>query len=215
MHHIPPALSIPGQALKPFGDDNAARLARKLEIFMNDRICPWWLGLTIDNPLRRLINDPDTILPPYVKSGMSTADIGCGRGMFSLAMAKIVGDSGCVYSVDLQQEMLSALRRRAEKAGLSGRIRLIHADPDNTGVPGPVDFVLAFWMVHEVKDKRKFFEQIAAVLKPGGRFLIVEPKMHVSSRQFEDTLELAQNAGYAVLDRPSIRISRAAVLQKK
>ncbi len=182
---------------------------------MSDRICPWWLGHTIDNPLRRLINNPDTILPPYVKSGMSTADIGCGRGIFSLAMAKLVGENGRVYSVDLQPEMLDVLRRRAEKAGVIGRIRLVHAAPGNIGITGTVDFVLAFWMVHEVKDKRKFFDQVAAVLKQGGKFLIVEPKMHVSARQLQDTLDLAQSAGYVILDRPRIRISRAALLRRK
>ncbi len=181
---------------------------------MSDRICPWWLGHTIDNPLRRLINNPDTILPPYVESGMSTADIGCGRGIFSLAMAKLVGENGHVYSVDLQPEMLNALRKRAEKAGIIDRIRLVHSDPDDIRLIDPVDFVLAFWMVHEVKDKRKFFDQVAAVLKQGGRFLIVEPKMHVSARQLQDTVDIASNAGYAILDRPSIRISRAALLQR-
>ncbi len=182
---------------------------------MSDRTCPWWLGHTIDNPLRRLINNPDKILPPYVKNGMSTADIGCGRGMFSLALAKLVGENGRVYSVDLQPEMLDALRKRAAKAGVADRIQFIHADPDNIKIADPVDFVLAFWMMHEVKDKKKFFDQVAAVLKREGRFLIVEPKMHVSAGQLQDTLDLAQSMGYAILDRPSIRISRAAVLKKK
>ncbi len=182
---------------------------------MSDRTCPWWLGLTIDNPLRRLINNPDTILPPYVGSGMSVADIGCGRGMFSLAMAKLVGSEGRVYSADLQPEMLAALRKRAEQAGVADRIQLVHAEQDSIRITDPVDFVLAFWMVHEVKDQKRFFGQVAAVLKHGGRFLIIEPKMHVSSEQFRDTLELAQNTGYTILDRPSIRISRAALLQRK
>ncbi len=178
-------------------------------------ICPWWLGHAIDNPLRRLINNPDKILRPYVKSGMSTADIGCGRGMFSLAMAKLVGESGRVYSVDLQPEMLAALGKRAEKAGLVDRIELIHASSDNIGITHFVDFVLAFWMVHEVKDKKRFFGQVAAFLKHKGNFLIVEPKMHVSSRQLRDTLDIAENTGYTILDRPSIRMSRAVVLQRK
>jgi ubiquinone/menaquinone biosynthesis C-methylase UbiE len=182
---------------------------------MSNRTCPWWLGHAIDNPLRRLINNPDKILSPYVRNGMSTADLGCGRGMFSLAMAKIVGAGGRVYSVDLQPEMLNALRKRAEKAGVIDRIRLVPADPDNIRITDPVDFVLAFWMVHEVRDQRKFFDQVAAVLKQGGLFLIAEPKMHVSPPQFRDTLDIAQKAGYAVMDSPSIRISWAVVLQKK
>ena len=182
---------------------------------MNMRTCPWWLGHTIDNPLRRLMHDPVKLLSPYVQNGMTAADIGCGMGMFSLAMAKMAGDSGRVYSVDIQQKMLDALQKRAAKAGVADRIRLIHTDPDSIGVREPVDFVLAFWMVHEVKDRKRFFDQVASVLKSTGAFLIVEPKMHVSRSQYEDELDVAKSAGFGVRETPSIRISWAAVLQKK
>jgi ubiquinone/menaquinone biosynthesis C-methylase UbiE len=182
---------------------------------MINRTCPWWLGHAIDNPLRRLIHDPGRLLSSYVRKGMSTADIGCGMGMFSIAMAKIAGDNGRVYAVDLQQEMLDALRKRAEKAGVADRIRLIRADLDSIGIQEPVDFVLAFWMIHEVRDKRTFFDQVASVLKEGGAFLFVEPKMHVTRSQYEDSLNVARSAGFEVRDAPSIRLSRAVVLQKK
>ena len=52
-------------------------------------------------------------------------DVGCGMGLFSLAMAKLVGDQGQVIAVDLQQKMLDVLRRRAEKAGVADRIQLL------------------------------------------------------------------------------------------
>jgi ubiquinone/menaquinone biosynthesis C-methylase UbiE len=181
---------------------------------MTMRTCPWWLGRTIDNPLRRLMHDPVKLLSPYVQNGMTAADIGCGMGMFSLAMAKMVGNSGRVYSVDIQQKMLDALRKRAAKAGVADRIRLIHTNEDSIGVQEPVDFVLAFWMLHEVKDRKRFFDQIASVLKKTGALLFVEPKMHVTRSQYEDSLNVAHSAGFEVREAPSIRISWAAVLQK-
>ncbi len=136
-------------------------------------------------------------------------------GMFSLAMAKMVGVSGRVYSVDIQPKMLDALRKRAERAGVAARIQLIHANQDNIGIQEPVDFVLAFWMVHEVQDRRRFFDQVASVLKKKtGAFLFVEPKMHVSRSQYENSLNVAKNAGLEIRETPSIRISFAAVLRK-
>jgi len=181
---------------------------------MSMRTCPWWLGHTIDNPLRHLMHDPVKLLSPYIQNGMAAADIGCGMGMFSLAMAKLVGDNGRVYSVDIQQKMLDALRKRATRAGVADRIRLIHTNEESIGVQEPVDFVLAFWMVHEVRDKKRFFDQVASVLKKAGAFLFVEPKMHVSRSQYEDSLKIARGAGFEIRDTPFIRISWAVVLRK-
>ena len=90
-------------------------------------ICPWWGGYFIDNPLRRLLHNPEKIVGPYVQPGMTVMDVGCGMGFFSIAMAKMVGDSGRVIAVDLQQKMLDVLRQRATKAGVADRIRLTSA----------------------------------------------------------------------------------------
>jgi SAM-dependent methyltransferase len=85
---------------------------------MNNRVCPWWLCYSFDNPLRRLVHDPERILNPHVNPGMTAVDIGCGMGCFTLGLAKLVGPGGKVIAVDLQEEMLAALGRRARKAGL-------------------------------------------------------------------------------------------------
>ena len=68
---------------------------------MNDRVCPWWLCYSFDNPLRHLIHDPERLLEPYVKTGMTAVDIGCGMGYFTLGLAKLVGPGGTVIAVDL------------------------------------------------------------------------------------------------------------------
>ena len=82
-------------------------------------VCPWWGGYFIDNPIRRLFHNPEKIVGPYVGPGMTAMDVGCGMGFCSIAMAKIVGDSGQVIAVDLQQEDA----RRAAAAGDGGRCR--------------------------------------------------------------------------------------------
>lgn len=181
----------------------------------DDHVCPWWLAWTFDNPLRRYFQDPEKITGPYVQEGMTVADIGCGMGYFSIAMAKMAGETGTVIAVDLQQKMLDLMRRRAEKAGVVPRIRPLLATEDDIGIKEPVDFVLAFWMVHEVRDIPRFFAQVSAVLKKSGKVLIAEPKMHVSRRAFEATLEHARKAGFQVSDVPTVNISRAVVLSKK
>ncbi len=61
--------------------------------------------------------------------------------------------------------MLAGVRRRAERAGMSDRIQLHLAAPEKIGVSGPVDFALAFWMVHEVRYQEAFLTGIFDVLK--------------------------------------------------
>jgi cyclopropane fatty-acyl-phospholipid synthase-like methyltransferase len=181
----------------------------------DEHVCPWWMAWTFDNPLRKLFQDPGRILGSFVRDGMTVADIGCGMGYFSVAMAKMVGPGGRVFSVDLQEKMLQYLRRRASRAGMTDRITTVLAEPDDIKITGLADFALAFWMVHEVNGIPRFFSQVAAVLKPGGKMLYAEPRMHVTQTRFEEILGYANDAGFAVDDYPKVGMSRSAVLERR
>ncbi len=179
-----------------------------------DHVCPWWLAFTFDNPLRKFLHDPENILAGLVKPGMTVADIGCGMGYFSIALARMVGPKGRVVSVDIQQEMLDRLLKRARKQGAPDVIEAHLIPKDDIGIREPLDFALAFWMAHETGDIGRFLRQVASVLKPGGRMLIAEPRMHVSARTFQKILQHARDAGLTVMDGPPIRMSRSVVLVK-
>ncbi|MCR4411637.1 MAG: class I SAM-dependent methyltransferase [Thermoguttaceae bacterium] len=177
-------------------------------------VCPWWGGYFIDNRFRRLLHNPEAILAPYLRPGMTVLDVGCGMGFFSIAMARLVGPEGTVLAVDLQPQMLEVLARRAKKAGLSDRIQTHRCEADDLGIDAAVDFALAFAMIHEVPDARRLLGQIEARLRPGGRFFIAEPRLHVSGRQFDATVKTAEQLGLAVADQPKVRWCRACVLAK-
>jgi ubiquinone/menaquinone biosynthesis C-methylase UbiE len=178
-----------------------------------DRVCPWWMCFTFDNFLRRRLQNPSKIMTPYIKEGWKVLDVGPGMGYFTISIAQLVGPSGKVTAADLQQQMLNAISKRAIKAGIKDRIILHQAKPEEIGVSGPLDFCLAFWMVHEVPDRKRFLSQLAAALKPGGTMLLAEPKLHVSKNNFLDTLKLAQEAGFKVVERPKIFLSNAVLLK--
>ena len=62
---------------------------------MATHVCPWWaVPFTIDPPFRRFLHDPQKIVGPYIKPGMTVLDVGCGVGYLSVPMARIVGDQG-------------------------------------------------------------------------------------------------------------------------
>jgi len=178
---------------------------------MDEHVCPWWLAYTFDNALRRLIYKPEAILAPYLKPGMAALDLGCGMGFFSIGMATLVEDSGHVIAVDLQQKMLDVLMKRAARAGVAHRIHSHCCTSGSIGTHAPVDFALACYMVHEVPDRKRFLEQVRACLKPEGRFLIMEPKFHVTRQAFAVTLDTAGAAGLSLVDSPRIAVSHAAL----
>jgi len=144
---------------------------------------------------------------------MTVLDIGCGMGFFSIGMARLVGSHGRVIAVDLQQEMLDVLKKRAARTGVGSRIQTHRCAPEDLGVTSPVDFVLAFWMIHEVPNPTGLFRQISTVLDPHGHFLITEPKFHVSSENFEQSLALAEALGWRSAGDAPIRLSRSALLR--
>jgi len=166
---------------------------------MAERVCPPWIGYFLLNPLRKLVEDPDRMLGPFVREGMTVLEPGCAMGFFTLPLARMVGPSGRVIALEIQDKMLSVLGRRAEKAGLIDRIELRRIGADGYGLDdlsGRVDFAAAIHVVHEIPDKAMFFTQVWNALRPGARLLVVEPKGHVSRQQFEETTAIAEKAGF-------------------
>jgi ubiquinone/menaquinone biosynthesis C-methylase UbiE len=78
-----------------------------------------------------------------------------------------------------------------------------------------VDFALASWSVHEVPDINKLFQEVGCILKPGAKFMVIEPKGHVSQRQLDDYAKLAEPAGFKRAGSVKVFYSRSLVLEKK
>jgi ubiquinone/menaquinone biosynthesis C-methylase UbiE len=176
------------------------------------RVCPRWLCFTFDNPLRKIVHDPIAILSPYIQQGDTAIDIGPGMGYFTIPLAELVGSKGSVIAIDIQQKMLRALMARAHKKGLSDRIKTHLAGPDSIGFNEKADFILAFWMMHEVPDQHRFLSEIRNLMKPEGLFLLVEPVIHVSKKNFARTIETAKELGFAIKEYPKIRMSQSVLL---
>jgi ubiquinone/menaquinone biosynthesis C-methylase UbiE len=177
-------------------------------------VCSYKRAWALDIWIRKYIHNPYKIVGDYIKEGQTVLDLGCGPGFFSLPMAEMVGEKGRVISVDIQEEMLQMLRDKSECAGFKSRIAPHKARPDKIGLSDMVDFALAFYMVHEVPDKSSFLREVASHLKPDSKFLIVEPKSHVSKPDFDSTMKVAQSAGLKQVSEPKILFSRAALLIK-
>jgi ubiquinone/menaquinone biosynthesis C-methylase UbiE len=185
---------------------------------MAERVCPWWLGYFLASPVRRWLMDPTVVIQPYVREGMTVLEPGPGMGFFTVELARKVGPKGRVVAVDVQPKMIAGLKRRSAKAGILDRIDARVAPADSMGLvdlAGAVDFTLAFAMVHEMPSATRFFVEAAAASKPGANLLFVEPAGHVKDAKFDEELQAARQAGFALVDRPQVRRSHAALLRKE
>ncbi|OQX02893.1 MAG: hypothetical protein BWK80_56915 [Desulfobacteraceae bacterium IS3] len=185
---------------------------------MAHRLCPVWIGYFLACPIRKMFQNPEKILSPYIRKGMTVLDIGCAMGFFSLPLARMVGAEGKVISSDIQDNMLRSLEKRAEKAGLADRIttRLCHRDSFNLhDFKEQADFALAFAVLHELPDISMFFSEVYEILKSDGRLLIAEPKGHVSEKEFEITVSVGIQKGFKSAGRPRIAYSHAVILEKE
>ncbi len=183
---------------------------------MAQGVCPVWVGYLLASPVRKLLQNPEKILSPYVKQGMKVLDVGSAMGFFSLPFARMVGPNGKVICVDMQDKMIQSLKRRARKAGLSDRIELRICNQNSLGLDEfkeKIDFAFASAVVHEVTDA-SFFSEIYEGIKQGGKFLVIEPKGHVTEKDFEVSILVAGKNGFSVIDNPKIPRSRCVLFGK-
>jgi ubiquinone/menaquinone biosynthesis C-methylase UbiE len=175
-------------------------------------VCPWWFCYAFDNPVRKLFHDPYALLSPYVKQGFSVIDIGPGMGYFTIPLLKLVGKDGKVIAVDIQEKMLAVLRRRAIKAGVDVNLITHLSQPNDFGLKEKADFILVFWMLHEVTDQIKFLKELKKLMKHTASALIVEPRLHVTKKAFDRTIQTARQSGFKIQANPAISLSRAILL---
>jgi ubiquinone/menaquinone biosynthesis C-methylase UbiE len=178
------------------------------------RVCPVERAGSLDNRIRRWLQNPQKILKPYIEEGMTVLDVGCGPGFCSIDMAQMVGKSGRVIAADLQEGMLQKVRDKIKGTELEERITVHKCEETKIGVSEYVDFVLLFYMVHEIPKKEEFFNEIRKILRPNGQVLIVEPPFHVSKTAFEETVRKAKEVGFTDMEGPNVLLSKTVLLKK-
>ena len=143
------------------------------------RIFAWHL----DNPLARY---PETLLlgdcRPAIQEEFSrlirgnevVLDIGAGTGRFSLAIAKQLS-TGKVICLDLSEEMLQLLKRKADKEGFKDRIQILKGEASASGLENEsVDLVMCHSVFHELSSPEAILAEMLRVLKTRGWAIVTD-----------------------------------------
>jgi ubiquinone/menaquinone biosynthesis C-methylase UbiE len=184
-----------------------------MSLELNKRVCPASLAGSLDNSARRIFQNPRKILKPFISEGMTVLDLGCGPGYFSLEIAALVKDSGKVIAADLQDGMIEKVIRKIKGTDLEKRFTFHKCQQDRIGVNEKVDFILVFYMFHEVPHQENFLRELKSILKPGGKIFISEPKLHVTGKAFDEMIYKIKATGFEIIDRPKVFFSRTVLLK--
>jgi ubiquinone/menaquinone biosynthesis C-methylase UbiE len=129
----------------------------------------------LERPERQEEERPDLLLNALkLKPGEVAADIGAGTGYYTRRMAKLVGEKGTVYAVDIQQEMLDLLTNRMAELKIKN-VKPILGTINDPQLPGAsIDLALMVDVYHEFDHPYEMAQSICRALRPGGRLVFVE-----------------------------------------
>jgi ubiquinone/menaquinone biosynthesis C-methylase UbiE len=145
-----------------------------------------------------------------VGDGSRVADVGCHEGYMTFKLARVVGEDGTVYAVDLQQAKLDKVKKRADDNSIS-QIKTVKAADDNPNLPeNELDGVVILDTYHEMDAHTEILPRIRSSLKKGGRLLICEPiadaRRKLSREEQEKKHELEMEFALADLKEAGFRI---------
>jgi ubiquinone/menaquinone biosynthesis C-methylase UbiE len=158
-----------------------------------------------------------------IREGGVVADIGCHEGYMTFKLAAVVGNSGKVYAVDVEQGKLDKLAAHISERETQNVIP-VKGDYDNPRLePNAVDAVIIVDSYHEMDNHDEILQHIKTALKPGGRLLLCEPiddKRRTALRDAQERKhELAmhyaltdlQKAGFKIIIQKDPFIDRTAI----
>jgi len=164
----------------------------------------------LDSHQRRTFLTPESILKRiHVKPQMKVVDVGCGTGFFTIPMAKIVGDKGKVFAIDIQEKMIAILNEKIQKLKIKNVETLVSTE-ENIPLPNEsVDLAFMASVLHEL-DSYATVKEICRFLKPQGVLAVLEWKKEESPSEFgppiwerltpDQTREIVEKMGFEVKD---------------
>lgn len=117
---------------------------------------------------------PDKVIAALaLKVGDRVADLGAGSGYFTFRLAQAVGAQGVVYAVDVDDDMIAWVQKKAQERR-AANVRAVQAKNDDPQLPDNVDLIFTANTYHHIDDRVAYFRSLQKYLRPGGRVAIID-----------------------------------------
>jgi ubiquinone/menaquinone biosynthesis C-methylase UbiE len=129
----------------------------------------WMINLMHDNPLLPLVKNPYRLLESAgLRAGQKVLEVGCGPGFFTIPAAKIVGDKGLIYAIDINQRAIKRIEGKMRKYGIKN-IRPILGNASDSGLQdNSIDLAFVFGLRYIAGGLNNLVSGMHRVLKDRG-----------------------------------------------
>jgi ubiquinone/menaquinone biosynthesis C-methylase UbiE len=128
----------------------------------------------------------------HVQPGNVVADLGAGSGIFTVALARAVGDRGKVYAVDIDQKLVDYIAEKVRREAL-GNVRTVLGEFADPLLPSAdVDVAFMHDVLHHIEDKAVYLKQLVRYMAPSGRIAIVEPDARMGPHADDAKLQVTK-----------------------
>ena len=138
------------------------------EMSIYDRVHFRMISFVHDTLYGLFVNPYKLLNSAGLKPGQKVLEVGCGPGFFTIPAAKIVGEKGRVYALDVNPVAVETVRRKIEEKGLKN-VEVMLADASETGLPDEsIDVAFLFGVIHALDDVDAVMREMHRVLKAKG-----------------------------------------------
>ncbi len=170
---------------------------------------------SLERPERDQYQKPSRVMEALaLKPGMAVADLGAGSGYFTRRFVEAVTETGKVYAIDVEKEMLTYTKESLVHLHIPYTAEFILARPDSPKLPmDSLDLIFLCNVYHHLEERPTYFSNTKSALKKDGRVAIIDfyhdersgqlgfPKEHLVPR--ETVLDEMTKAGYRLVKEHS------------
>jgi ubiquinone/menaquinone biosynthesis C-methylase UbiE len=108
-----------------------------------------------------------------IQAGQTVLEVGCGTGFFTLSVARLLGDQGCLIAMDILPMSVEAVTKKVQAANLKN-VRVVQGDALNTQLAaGSLDAVLLFGVIPApMLPMDRLLSEMHRILKSGGTLAV-------------------------------------------
>jgi ubiquinone/menaquinone biosynthesis C-methylase UbiE len=135
-----------------------------------------WLSV-FERPGREVYDKRQLVVQALnLKPGMDIADIGAGTGFYSLLFAKKVGALGNIFAVDIADDFVLNINRRASEQHLKNIHGVVSTQKDTLLAPASIDMAFVCDTYHHFEYPQTMLSSIHRALRPGGQLIVIDFK---------------------------------------